>query len=188
MLLERKDVCTTMPDSKNKTPLSLALSKGHEEVVRILLERDNVHSGTGSRSGQACFPLSAGDGDECVVEMGFERGDPNTDIANLIGRPLAIKLGLEKVVAEEPKKISIHKGRHVSETLEDVIINRRKGLQNMYEGTGAELNKSLKVPIKRGEGMARKLVADMGCPLEVAKDLTVLTLYDVAILIGMLWC
>ncbi|PUU80852.1 hypothetical protein B9Z19DRAFT_1106818 [Tuber borchii] len=53
----------------------------------------------------------------------------------------------------------------------------------MYGGTGAELDKSLKVPIKRGEGMARKLVADMGCPLEVAKDLTVLTLYDVAILI-----
>ena len=186
VLLERKDVCTTTPDSKNETPLSLALSKGHDGVVRTLQERDNVHSGTGSGSGQAPFPSSAGDGDECVVEMGLRRDDPNTDIANLIGRPLAKKLGVEKLVAKEPKKISIHKGKHVSETLEDLIINQRRGLQNMYGGTGAELNKSLGVPIKRGEGMARKLVADMGCPLEVAKDLTVLTLYDVAILIGML--
>ena len=188
VLLERKDVHTTTPDSKNETPLSLALSKRHDEVVRILLERDNVHSGTGSRSGQASFPPSAGGGDECVVEMGFRHDDPNTDIANLSGQPPVKKPAVEKSVAEGPKKISFHKGKHISETLEDVIINQRKGLRNMYGETGVELDKSLKMPITRGEEMARNLVADMGCPLEVAKDLTVLTLYDVAILIGMFWC
>ncbi|PUU80840.1 hypothetical protein B9Z19DRAFT_1078446 [Tuber borchii] len=46
-----------------------------------------------------------------------------------------------------------------------------------------ERNLKVNVPIRRGEEMARKLVADMGCPLDIAKRLTVLTLYDVAILI-----
>ena len=58
----------------------------------------------------------------------------------------------------------------------------------MYGGTEAELDKSLKVPIKRGEDMAGKLVTEMGCPPEIAKDLTILTLYDVAILIGKFLC
>ena len=185
VLLERKDVRTVMPDSKNETPLSLALSKGHDGVVRILQEQDNAHSGPGSRSGQASLPPSAGDGGECVVEMGLRHDDPNTDTANLIGQPLVIKPTVEKSVVEKPRKISIHNCKHISKTLENMIMNQRKGLRNMYGETGAELDKSLKVPIKRGEEMVRKLVEDMGCPLEIAKDLTVLTLYDMAILIGM---
>ena len=73
----------------------------------------------------------------------------------------------------------------IGERLKDLITNRRKGLRNMYGGTEEELNKDLEAPIKRGEEMARKLIAEMGCGREVAKDLTVLTLYNVAILIGM---
>ncbi|PUU80831.1 hypothetical protein B9Z19DRAFT_1106808 [Tuber borchii] len=53
----------------------------------------------------------------------------------------------------------------------------------MYGETEDELNKNLEAPIKRGEEMARKLITEMGCSREVAKDLAVLTLYDVAILI-----
>jgi len=56
-------------------------------------------------------------------------------------------------------------------------------LQNMYGKIEAELNKSLAVAIKRGEIMARRLILEMGCGYEVAKELTVLTLYDMAILI-----
>ena len=55
----------------------------------------------------------------------------------------------------------------------------------MYGETEADLDKILKVLITRGEEMARKLVI-MGCNSEDAKNLTLLTLYDVAILIGML--
>ncbi|PUU80835.1 hypothetical protein B9Z19DRAFT_1020740 [Tuber borchii] len=52
----------------------------------------------------------------------------------------------------------------------------------MYGETELELDQSLKVPIKRGEEMARRLIT-MGCNTEDAKNLTLLTLYDVAILI-----
>ncbi|PUU79858.1 hypothetical protein B9Z19DRAFT_1045955 [Tuber borchii] len=62
-------------------------------------------------------------------------------------------------------------------------MNQRKGLKNMYGETEEELNKSLEAPIKRGEEMARKLITEMGCSREIAIDLTVLALYDVAILI-----
>jgi len=44
ILLERQDVSTTAPDHGGQTPLSLALSGGNDEVVRIL--RDNANSRT----------------------------------------------------------------------------------------------------------------------------------------------
>jgi len=73
----------------------------------------------------------------------------------------------------------------VGKALKHVIINQRKGLQKMYGETEAELDESLKTPVKKGEEMARKLIMEMGCSGETAIDLTVLTLYDVAILISM---
>ena len=76
----------------------------------------------------------------------------------------------------------------ISKRLKDLIMKERMGLRNMYGETEDELNKSLEAPIKRGEEMARKLVMEMECPGEVAEELSVLTVYDVAILIGMFWC
>jgi len=58
----------------------------------------------------------------------------------------------------------------------------------MYGKTQDELDKSLEDPIRRGEEMARKLITEMECGVEMAKDLTVLTLYDLAILIGIFRC
>ena len=79
-------------------------------------------------------------------------------------------------------------GKEIGERLKDLVINRRNGLKNIYGETEDELNKSLEAPIKRGEEMARKLITEMGCSCEVATDLAVLTLYDVAILICMFRC
>jgi len=78
----------------------------------------------------------------------------------------------------------LNSGR-VGKALKHLIINQRKGLQKMYGETEAELDESLKTPVKKGEEMARKLIMEMGCSDETAIDLTVLTLYDVAILISM---
>ncbi|KAG0641321.1 hypothetical protein HOY80DRAFT_1113316 [Tuber brumale] len=64
-----------------------------------------------------------------------------------------------------------------------VIRRDREGLRNMYGKTEVEWNKTLEAQIKRGEEMARKLIREMECSYEVALDLTVLTLYDVVILI-----
>jgi len=82
----------------------------------------------------------------------------------------------------------IPSGEEISKKFKDLILNRRKGLKNMYGETENELNESLEAPVRKGEEMARKLIMEMGCGREVAKELTVLTLYDVAILIGMFRC
>ena len=75
--------------------------------------------------------------------------------------------------------------KEIGDRLEDFIESR--GLKDMYGEAGDERNRRLKGPIKMGEKMAQKLIMEMGCTGEVAEDLTVLTLYDVAILIGTFW-
>lgn len=87
MLLERKDVHTAPPDNENQTPLSLAFSKGHDGVVRILLESDNVNSDTANSSGQASTLPSTGDMDLSVVEMKFRGHDLDIDISGHNGQP-----------------------------------------------------------------------------------------------------
>ena len=78
-------------------------------------------------------------------------------------------------------------GKEVGKRLSDFIERGGDGLKNMYFEAGGKPNGWLKQGIKCGEGMAKKLITEMGCTGEVAKDLTVLTLYDVAILIGAFW-
>jgi len=87
--------------------------------------------------------------------------------------------------AEPGRRVS--RGGGVGERLKEFIRGRGEGLRNMYGETGDEPKRRLRVAIKSGEEMARKLVTEMGCTGEVAKDLAVLTLYDLAILIGALW-
>ncbi|PWW74889.1 hypothetical protein C7212DRAFT_281865, partial [Tuber magnatum] len=58
ILLQREDVNPNTVDTKGRTPLSLALSKGHHTAVRILQERDNVNSGPAGPAGQASVPLA----------------------------------------------------------------------------------------------------------------------------------
>jgi len=183
MLLERGDVRTATPDNQNQTPLSLARSKGYDGIVRILLERDNLNPDARDHGSQTSPPLTARHGDEFPAEVRFRDDDPNTVVAALSGHPVAKKQATEKQVVE--KLVATLNGQRIGERLKDVITNHRKGLQKMYGETEAEQDKCLEVASKRGEEMARKLITEMGCSLEIAQDLTVLMLYDVAILIGM---
>ena len=88
-------------------------------------------------------------------------------------------------LVSRPKEGQIPDGKNIGKKLMDVISNHQKDLRKIYGETELELDKSLKAPIEKGEEMARKLITEVGCPPEIAQDLTVLTLYDVAILIGM---
>ena len=63
MLLGRKDVHTATLDNTSQTALSLALSKGHDGAVRIILECGNANSGTPNPGGQASLPPPVGHGD-----------------------------------------------------------------------------------------------------------------------------
>ena len=95
-------------------------------------------------------------------------------------------MGLQ--AATKPKEQGVLSRESIRENLIDLIMNRRRGLENMYGNTEDKWDKILEAPINQGEEMARKLITEMGCNRGIAKDLTVLTLYDVAILIGMFWC
>ena len=55
LLLQRKDVCTVTLDKEHQTPLSLALSRGHADVVRVL-ERHDANSHAVDCSGQTSLP------------------------------------------------------------------------------------------------------------------------------------
>ena len=98
----------------------------------------------------------------------------------------AEKRAAGKSVAGEPRENPIPNGEQIGEWLRDIITSHRKGLRKMYGETEEELGKCLKALIEQGEEIARRLIDDMKCTATVAKDLTVLTLYNVAILIGML--
>jgi len=76
--------------------------------------------------------------------------------------------------------------REIGDRLQDFIRNGGEGLRNMYDNAGDGPNRGLKMAIRTGEVMATRLITEMECTPGVAKDLSVLTLYDVAILIGII--
>jgi len=189
MLLERQDTNPNTADTEyGRTPLWWAAQRGDEDVAKTLLERQDTNPNTAdTREGRTPLSWAAEYGREAVVKIFLERKDVRTTTPDTRGQtPLSLALtkghdGIARILMRQSNN-----SNQISEWLKDVIINHRKGLQKMYGETEAELNESLEVPIKRGEEMARKLVT-MGCNIEVAKNLTLLTLYDVAILIGMFW-
>ena len=101
MLLEREDIRPATSNNKGHTPLSLAFSQGHDGIAKIILEWGNANSDTFDSGGQAPLLLSAGNGDECVVEMQFPGNDssahtpdphdlPAPSLANSNGRDVAL--------------------------------------------------------------------------------------------------
>ncbi|RPA88706.1 hypothetical protein L873DRAFT_1643371, partial [Choiromyces venosus 120613-1] len=59
ILLAQEDVRTNMPDNLNETPLSWALSRGHNQIVMMLQERISCSSDPIHDGGQVVTPLSA---------------------------------------------------------------------------------------------------------------------------------
>jgi len=87
MLLERNDIRIDIQDNKNQTPLSLALSQGHNKIARIISARASARSNTPAPSGQASPPPSTQHREEHVEET-QPRGDhPNTNTADSTSQP-----------------------------------------------------------------------------------------------------
>lgn len=133
------------------------------------------------------------DEEDRPTRKGGNEDDQESAVEKAAEKLAAEKLAAEKPaagksVADEPRENTIPNGEQIGEWLKDVITNHRKGLRKMYGETEEELDKCLKALIEQGEEMARRLIDYMKCTAVVAKDLTVLTLYDVAILIGMFQC
>ena len=73
------------------TPFSWATKSGHEAVVKMLLERDDVNPNTTDSYGKTPLSIAARKGHERVVKMLLERVDinPNT-VTNHGDTPLFI--------------------------------------------------------------------------------------------------
>jgi len=61
------------------TPLAWAAGSGHEEVVKMLLERDDVNPSKAGRYGQTPLWCAAQNGHEGVVKMLLGRDGVNAD-------------------------------------------------------------------------------------------------------------
>jgi ankyrin repeat protein len=67
--LLKKGYQSDCKDTYDRTPLSLAAGKGHEAVVRLLAERDDVEVNSKDRFGQTPLSLTAAKGHEAVVKL-----------------------------------------------------------------------------------------------------------------------
>ncbi|RPA89627.1 ankyrin, partial [Choiromyces venosus 120613-1] len=84
-LLVREDVRTDTPGNLDETPLSVALSGGHNQIVKMLQERisrsfDPAHDG-----GQVVTPHPAGHGQEYAAGVLCGGSDLGPDITDLEG-------------------------------------------------------------------------------------------------------
>ena len=68
MLLDRSDIRIDIQDHKNQTALSLALSRGHYKIARMISERA-VKSDTEDPGSQESLPSPAGDQDEFMADV-----------------------------------------------------------------------------------------------------------------------
>jgi len=101
------------------------------------------------------------------------------------------KLGAGKPRTEKPVAVERNErpveGNETEGLLRQLISERlQEGLQNIYGNPKEPFDKSLEGSINKGEEMIRKLAemeVGMGCGLETAMELILLTLYNVAILV-----
>lgn len=108
------------------------------------------------------------------------------------GRRTAQKLGSSKLTTEKQEAVGRNErvtGRSERAEIIRQLIGRRlrKAWQNISGKTTGPLDKDPEGWIDHGEEIVREF-REMGCSYEIAIELTSLTLYDVAILIGMFWC
>ena len=99
--LKEDNVVIGFADERRRTPLSFAAQGGHEAVVELLMERDDVDVDSKNDWAETPLFLAAEHGHEAVVELLMERDDVDVDSKNSWGRtPLSIaaESGHEAVV------------------------------------------------------------------------------------------
>jgi hypothetical protein len=66
-------------DNEGRTPLSCAAAGGHEAVVKLLVERDDVDADSKDEHGRTPLSCAAAGGHEAVVKLLVERDDVDAD-------------------------------------------------------------------------------------------------------------
>ncbi|KAG0128947.1 hypothetical protein HOY82DRAFT_565395 [Tuber indicum] len=87
MFLDRGDVNPEQPDTKyGRTPLSWAAQRGHEGVVKMLLQRKDVSTATLDRENQTPQSRALSNGHHRVVTILLEHDRINSPPADRAGR------------------------------------------------------------------------------------------------------
>ena len=116
--MEREDVNPEQLDTKNgRTPLSWAIEKGYEGVIKILSEhrgvakilpeRENPDSDNLIPGSQTSLPLSTTPREDFGVAMQSRTHDPNTDITDLNSLPQPLSTAHNEQVRELDRQDSI---------------------------------------------------------------------------------
>lgn len=72
-------------DSNGRTALSYATQRGHEDIVRLLLERENVEADARDDEGRTPLSWTADSGSEAIARMLVERADVEADSKDVDG-------------------------------------------------------------------------------------------------------
>jgi len=82
ILPDWKEVYPNAPAKDSGTPLSLAAGEGNEEVVRILLERDDVNPSTAHHSCQTAASWAARNGYDRIEKLVRDRAGPTPQLCS----------------------------------------------------------------------------------------------------------
>ncbi|KFZ08626.1 hypothetical protein V502_09249 [Pseudogymnoascus sp. VKM F-4520 (FW-2644)] len=82
-------------DSEGRTPLSWAAARGHEAVVRLLVERNDVIADSKDNNGQTPLSWAAVVGHEAIVKLLVERDDVVADSKDNYGQTVLLRAAQE---------------------------------------------------------------------------------------------
>ena len=85
-LLGRGDIDHNFPDSNLQTPLSLAITRGHEGIVKLLLECKEVNCNSRDDNGQTPLHIAALGRHYSAVKLLLERSDIDVNCVDRSGR------------------------------------------------------------------------------------------------------
>ena len=125
-----------LKNGDGETPLLIAAQRGHEEVVKLLLERIEVNADSMDKDNQSPLSYAAAGGHEKIVKLLLDRNDVKADAKDLYNRsPLsyAAEQGYETVVELLLKRNDVKANSRDKTNRSPLSYAARRGHQKVVE-------------------------------------------------------